>query len=81
MPPNGPVLQRVQAALARMNSGYSSHLSPNGEHMIFTHPTKEPFTLPTGPNLTMGDAWSTLAQRIDLVEFLRHWRPDETFDN
>ena len=80
MPPNGPVLQRVMAALERMGSGYAPRLSPDGKHMVFTHRHKEPFTLPTGPHLTMGDAWDTVAKRVSLHEFLQHWDPVETFD-
>ena len=48
--------------------------------MVFTHRHKEPFTLPTGPHLTMGDAWDTVAKRVSLHEFLQHWDPVETFD-
>jgi hypothetical protein len=79
VPPNGPILQRVQATLARMRSGYSPRLSEDGEHMVFTHRSREPFTLPVSPNLTMGDAWATLAERVDLAEFLKYWIPDERF--
>lgn len=79
MPPNGPVLQRVIAALERMGSGYVPILTPGGAHVAFVHQSREPFTLPRGPQLTVGQAWATLAERIDMAEFLKHYRPDEPF--
>ena len=62
-----------------MKAGYATRLSPDGRHMLFTHRTKEPFTLPTGDHLTLGQALATLAERVDIAEFLSHFRPDETF--
>lgn len=62
-----------------MRSGYAPRLSDDGKHMLFAHRTKEPFTLPTGPNLTLGDAWATIASRVDMAEFVEHWQPNETF--
>jgi len=62
-----------------MESGYSARLSPNGEQMVFWHPVKEPFTLPTSPHLTLGDAWATLAHRVDIALFLEHWVAGEAF--
>lgn len=64
-----------------MNSGYVTRVSADGQHMVFFHAEKEPFTLPTSPHLTVGQAWATIAERMNIAEFLQHYRPDETFDD
>lgn len=62
-----------------MRSGYKTRLSDDGRHMIFVHATNEPFTLSTSPHLTVGQAWATIAERMNIAEFLEHYEPDETF--
>lgn len=77
VPPNGPVLARVTAALERMGSGYSAEPSESGEWMIFRHPDYrnwQPFILSTRPWLTLGDALATVFNTgIDPEEFMKHY--------
>jgi hypothetical protein len=46
--------------------------------MVFRHPTMPSIILPTGPELTLGDAVAQIVARgIDITDFMAHYPTDE----